>query len=66
MEKSQSGGPTKSGGGGRPMPPDSGGKVKQKEKSLSIQQSGIAKLGLHEKMLKKVKKSKKKLWQPPT
>jgi hypothetical protein len=60
VEKSQSGRPTKSGGGGRPMPPDSGRKVK-KGKKFSVQQSGAAKSGLHEekKSLKKVKKDKK-------
>jgi len=31
VENSQSGKPTKSGGGGGPMPPDSGGKVKKRE-----------------------------------
>jgi hypothetical protein len=45
VEKSQSGKPTKSGGGGRPTPPDFGGKVK-KGKKISVQQSGIAKSGL--------------------
>jgi hypothetical protein len=32
VEKSQSGGPTKSGGGGWPMLPDSGRKVKKEKK----------------------------------
>jgi hypothetical protein len=32
VEKSQSGGPTKSGSGRGPTPPDSGGKVKKRKK----------------------------------
>jgi hypothetical protein len=59
--KSQSGGPTKSGSGGRPTPPDSGGKVK-KGTSFSVQQSGIAKSGLRgKKSLKKVNKRRKQI-----
>jgi hypothetical protein len=41
------------------MPPDSGRKVKKKEKSFSVQQSGIAKSGLQKKMAKKGKKKSK-------
>jgi hypothetical protein len=44
----------KSGGGGRPTPPDSGGKVKTRKK-FSVHQSGFAKSGLQKKVAKKGK-----------
>jgi hypothetical protein len=66
VEKSQSGGPTKSGGGGQPTPPDSGRKVKKRKKVFPF--NNLASLNwdfAKKKLLKKIKKSKNKLRQPP-
>jgi hypothetical protein len=48
----------KSSGGGRPTPPDSGGKIK-KQKRLSVQQSGVIKLDAWDGHLLLKKRSKK-------
>jgi hypothetical protein len=58
VEKSQSGGPKKSGGGGRPTPPGSGRKVKKGKKvfpfnNLASLNPDFGKI----KLLKKVQKS---------
>jgi hypothetical protein len=58
VEKSQSDRPKKSGGGGRPMPTDSGRKVKKRKKGFPF--NNLASLNLdfgEKKSLKKVKKN---------
>jgi hypothetical protein len=60
VEKSQSDRPTKSGGGGRPMPPDSGRKVKKRKKVFPF--NNLASLNwdfAKRKIAKKGKKSQK-------
>jgi hypothetical protein len=60
VAKSHSGGPTKSGGGGRPMPPDSGGKGKKRKKGFPFNNLALLNLDFTEKKsLKKVRKRKK-------
>jgi hypothetical protein len=65
VKQIQSGGPTKSGSSGRPMPPDSGGKRKNREKVFPFNNLALLNLDLAKKMLKKVKKGKNELRQPP-
>jgi hypothetical protein len=62
VEKSQSGGLKKSGSGGWPTPPDSGGKVETRKKVFPF--NNLASLNLdfgEKKMLKKVKKSERQI-----
>ncbi len=58
MEKSQSGGPTKSDGSGRPTPPDSGGKGKKRKKVFPF--NNLASLNLDFAKKKIAKKGKKR------
>jgi hypothetical protein len=58
VEKSQSGRPTKSGGGGRPTPPDSGGKVKKRKQVFPF--NNLASLNLDFAEKKIAKKGKKR------
>jgi hypothetical protein len=58
VEKSQSGGPKKSGGSGQPMPPDFGGKGKKGKKVFPL--TNLASLNLdfgRKRIAKKGKKS---------
>jgi hypothetical protein len=57
--KSQSGGLKKSGGDGRPTLPDSGGKVKKRNKVFPFNNLVSLNLDFRKKLLKKVKKSQK-------
>jgi hypothetical protein len=58
VEKSQSGGPTKSGGGGRPTLPDSGGKVIKRKKVFPF--NNLASLNPDFAKKKNAKKGKKR------
>jgi hypothetical protein len=53
VEKSQSGGPKKSSSGGRPMPPDSGGKVKKAKNVFPFNNLVWLNLDFGKKILKK-------------
>jgi hypothetical protein len=66
VEKNQSGGPKKSGGGGRPMPPDFGGRVKKGKKGFPFNNLASLNLDFGKKLLKKVKKVARLIWQAPT
>jgi hypothetical protein len=57
VEKRQSGGLKISGGGGRPMPPDSGGKVKKRKNVFPF--NNLALLNLDFEKKKNSKKGKK-------
>jgi hypothetical protein len=53
VEKSQSCGLKKSDGGGRPMPPDSGGKVKKRKKVFPFNNLPSLNLDIRKKIAKK-------------
>jgi hypothetical protein len=55
VEKSQYGEPTKFGGGGRPTPPDSGGKVKKRKKVFLFNNLAWLNLDHKKKLLKRLK-----------
>ncbi len=61
MENSQSGKPTKSGGGGGPMLPDSGGKVKKRKNVIPFNHLALLNWDFAEKKIAKKDKKVKKL-----
>jgi hypothetical protein len=66
VEKSQSGGLKKSGGGGRPTLPDSGRKVKKRGKNFPSNNLASLNLDFRKKIIKKGKRtSKHELRHPP-
>jgi hypothetical protein len=67
VEKNQSGGPTKSDGGGRPTTPDSGEKLKKRKKVFPFNNLALLNLDFAKNSsLKKVKKGKNELRQSLT